>query len=104
MRKTGRTRKGRRKKMRGEERIPVSMPISLPNAGGVTRDICASGIFFETEADYLPGNHIEMALEFITPAGKLQLKCQGVIVRVEQHNARLGVAVKISDSNLRYIT
>ena len=88
--------------MRREKRVPASMPVDLVNARGVTRDISASGIFFETEAGYLPGNTIEMAVEFSTPAGKLQLKCQGVIARVEQHNSRMGVAVKITDSLLSY--
>jgi len=78
------------------------MPVGLAGAGGVTRDISASGIFFETETEYQPGNKIDLALEFITPAGRLQLKCRGVIVRVEQHSDRMGVAVKITNSMLSY--
>ena len=102
MKKTVRKQKGVRRKLRREIRTPASMPVGLAGGKGMTRDISASGIFFETETDYLPGNSIEMVLEFTTPAGKLLFKCQGVIVRVEQHNARTGVAVKITDSLLRY--
>lgn len=89
--------------MRREKRIPAAMPVKLANAHkGVTRDINASGIFFETESEYMPGNSIEMTVDFMTPAGKLQFQCQGVIVRVEKTGERVGVAVKISDSLLRY--
>lgn len=98
------TRKFRRRKTetRRDKRIPASIPVDLANAQGLTRDISASGIFFETDARYQPGNTIEVALEFTTPAGRLQLKCQGVITRVEEHSARMGVAVKITDSLLKY--
>ena len=92
----------RRVEMRREERISASTPVNLANAKGVMRDISASGIFFETETRHVPGNDIELAVELTTPAGKLQLKCHGVIVRIEQCGAREGVAVKISDSLLSY--
>jgi len=89
--------------MRREKRIPAALPVRLANASkGFTRDISASGIFFETESEYMPGNSIDMTMDFMTPTGKLQFKCQGVIVRVEQSGAKVGVAVKISDSLLRY--
>ena len=89
--------------MRRAKRIPAVMPVRLASAGkGVTRDISASGIFFATESEYMPGKSIYMTIDFMTPAGKLHYICQGVIVRVEQSGARVGVAVKISDSLLRY--
>ena len=89
--------------MRREKRIPATMPVRIANAGsGVTRDISASGIFLEMESDTVPGDSIDMTLDFTTPAGKLQFNCQGVIVRVEQSGDRVGIAVKISDSQLRY--
>lgn len=99
-----RKRRRKKKEMRGDKRIPAAMPVDLANvATGMTRDISASGIFFETNTEYEPGNSIVMALEFTTPAGRLQFRCQGVIVRVEQHDSRMGVAVKIAESRLRYV-
>jgi len=87
---------------RREERVQASLPVALATASGVTRDVSATGIFFETEAEYAKGNTIELAVELNTPAGKMQLKCQGVIVRIEHHESRVGVAVKITDSILSY--
>ena len=93
----------RRANKRREERVQAGLLVALASGGsGVTRDISATGIFFETEAQYTKGNQIDLTVELDAPAGRLQLKCQGEIVRVEQHDGKVGVAVKITDSILRY--
>ena len=92
----------RRAEKRREERVAASIPVDLTKGSGMTRDVSATGIFFETEAQYAKGNTLDLTVEFDTPAGSLQLKCQGEIVRVEQRGALVGVAVKITDSILRY--
>ena len=92
----------RRAEKRREERVPAFLPVALTHASGITRDVSATGIFFETEAEYSPGNKIELTVELHSPAGKLQLKCQGAIVRIERHDSKVGVAVEITDSLLRY--
>ena len=102
MAKTVKKQQQRRTQKRREELVAASLPVALANASGMTRDVSATGIFFETEAQYSKGNTIDLTVELNTPAGKLQLKCQGEIVRVEQRDTRVGVAVKITDSILRY--
>ena len=93
----------RHRHVRREKRIPVTMPVRLANTGeGLTRDISASGIYLEMESEHVPGHNVDMTIDFTTPAGKLQFNCQGVIVRVEQSDGRVGIAVKISASQLRY--
>lgn len=76
------------------------MPVDLGTATGITRDVSASGIFFETDASFTPGSAIDFAMEFDTPGGKMILKCHGSIVRTEVHDSRLGVAVKITESTM----
>lgn len=93
-------RRGRDK--RREERVAASLPVALATASGITRDVSATGIFFETEAQYAKGSTVDLTVELETPAGRLQLKCQGEIIRVEKRGTRVGVAVKITDSILRY--
>jgi hypothetical protein len=88
---------------RREERVAASLPVAMARAGGITRDVSATGIFFETDAQFAKGSTIDLAVELSSPAGRMQLKCQGEIVRVEQHGTRVGVAVKITDSVLSYI-
>lgn len=85
---------------RTEERIACTHPVDLGNTKGVTRDISASGIYFETNASYAPGNRINFTVEFDSPAGKLMLKCDGEIIRVEPRGGEVGVAVKIIESVL----
>ena len=100
--RTARKRVRRKAEKRREERVPAFLPVALAHASGMTLDVSATGIFFETEARYAKGNTIDLTVMLSTPAGKLQLKCQGEIVRIEQRDTRVGVAVKITDSLLRY--
>ena len=78
----------------------TALPIDLGNAAGVTRDVSASGVFFEIDANYRLGSKIEFAVQMDTPGGKMVLKCEGQIVRIEPRVARVGVAVKIAESSL----
>ena len=69
-------------------------------AAGMTRDVSASGVFFETDEDMADGSPIEFTVELDSPAGKLLLRCSGQIVRVDRSGGRLGVAAKLLDSKL----
>lgn len=85
---------------RKEERVPAKLPVDLGGATGITRDVSASGIFFETDASYAVGGSISFAVEFDTPGGKMMLKCEGDIVRIEPRGKRVGIAVKIVESKM----
>ena len=83
---------------RKEDRVSVSMPVNLANAPCYTRDVSATGVFLEANAPFVAGDKINFSIEFDSPGGKLILKCNGEIVRVEERNGKAGVAVKIVDS------
>ena len=86
---------------RREERMSVTRPVRLDRAAGVTRNISASGVFFETEVDYAVGSKIIFAIELDGPQGeKLDLITRGELVRVELRGGKMGVAVKIVASKL----
>ena len=89
---------------RREERVSTALPVDLGTATGITRDVSASGVFFETDATYALGNEISFAVELDTPGGRMMLKCEGEIVRIEPRNARVGVAVKIVESTIEPVT
>lgn len=76
------------------------MPVDLGTATGITRDVSASGIFFEMDASYAVGSTMDLTVEFETPGGKMMLKCHGNIVRIEPRGSRVGVAVKIIESTI----
>jgi len=83
---------------RKEERVHAALPVDLGNGTGITRDVSASGMYFETDVDYAAGSEISLSIEFDTPGGKLVMKCQGQIVRVEHRDGKVGVAAKIIES------
>ncbi len=75
------------------------MQLLLGDGGsGVTRDVSASGVFFETETEQVAGSLVDFTIEFETPSGEMRLKCHGQVVRIERHGKRQGAAVKILES------
>ncbi len=87
-----------RKRM--EERVTTARPVHLDQGTGITRNVSASGVFFETDVNYAAGSEISFSIELDGPGGKIMLRCQGQIVRVEQLDGKFGVAVKIIESRL----
>lgn len=85
---------------REHERVPAALPVRVDERIGVTRDVSASGFFFEFDGAAEVGGDIDCEVELDTPDGKLILKCRGTIVRTVANGAKTGVAIKISDSNI----
>ena len=85
---------------RREERVSAALPVDLGTATGITSDVSASGVFFETDATYALASEISFAVQLETPGGKMMLRCKGEIVRIEPRGKRVGVAVKIVESTM----
>ena len=64
-----------------------------------TRDVSTEGVFFETRQPLAPGARIRFSLLFqhAESEPRLRLVCEGEVVRVEQRNERLGIAVTITE-------
>jgi Tfp pilus assembly protein PilZ len=86
------------KDQRREERVNVALPVRLKKATGVTRDVSASGVCFEVDANYTLGSEITFVIEVETAGQKILMKFKGNIVRTENHGTKKGVAVKITES------
>jgi hypothetical protein len=67
---------------------------------GVTRDISATGIFFEIDEDHKEGSSISLEIELDTPGGALKLLCDAKIVRVVKEGGRSGIAARIISQSL----
>jgi hypothetical protein len=81
--------------------MSATRPVRLDRGTGVTRNISASGIFFETDVDFAPGSAITFSIELSGPQGeKLMLKSRGENVRLEIRGDKMGVAAKIMFSKL----
>ena len=84
---------------RCEIRVPAVLPVTLEHGAGITRNVSASGLFFETDQLLTPGAAINFSLEFENArGGPLRLKCEARIVRVEQQVGKIGVAAAITSS------
>lgn len=73
------------------------LPVKLKGVKGITRDFSSTGIFFETDRSFSPGQFIEFIIElkYVDPKGPVRVKCLGEIVRVEEYEQKVGVAVTI---------
>jgi hypothetical protein len=80
---------------RSDERITTSFPVTVNGSAGKTRDISASGIFFEVDENTELGSKINFSVQLDTPGGVLKLVCEGEVIRLEKRDGKLGVAAKI---------
>ena len=79
-------------------RFRIAIPVELEEGEGITRDVSLSGVFFETDQSFAPGEQINlvMVLERASPGRPVRLECEGRIVRVSRVDRRIGVAVAFS--------
>jgi len=80
--------------------------VYLENATGFTHNVSASGVFFWISGgSYKVGDQISFSIETPGPEGRVIVRCRGVIVHVEQYEARLGVGVKFTETEtkLQYV-
>jgi hypothetical protein len=86
---------------RTEERVDAALPVRLDHASGITRNVSASGLYFETQAAVSAGGQISFTVDLEVAGAAMVLSCLGEIVRVHQRGDYQGVAVRILDSTLR---
>ena len=80
------------------ERVRALLPVLMGEGHeGLTRDVSASGAFFETDASYRVGSEVRFAINLETPWGPARFDYRGTIVRLERHDGTLGVAVRFTD-------
>lgn len=86
---------------RSEPREALVLPVNLTAGGqGVTRDISASGLYFETDSELQVDSAVDFEIELQTSAGPVKLVARGTVMRIEQTGDRTGVAVKLLSSCL----
>ena len=82
------------------ERFQTKLPLSIGDTQGTIHNISATGAYFEIDAEHQPGSQVSFVIDLETPGGKIQVQCQGEIVRVQERDGKLGVAVKIVNSDI----
>jgi hypothetical protein len=74
------------------KRYQLTVPVTLGEGTGVTRDLSTTGLFFETERAHSLGETVGLSADLDGST----LRCEGSVVRVEQINGRYGVAVALT--------
>jgi hypothetical protein len=88
---------------RSGQRVSAALPVFLKSTEGITRDVSASGVYFWTsESTCALGESISFSVEIKRPEGRMTLKCQGDVLRMEPRAAEIGVAVKIIESAMEF--
>ena len=65
---------------RRSERFQVALPVVLPSAQGVTRDVSLSGVLFDSPVPVPVGGKIEFNV--VLGEVKLVLHCEATVIRV----------------------
>jgi hypothetical protein len=86
---------------RTEERVAANLKVNTAVGPGITRDVSASGLYFEINAAVAAGHTIDFSVDLDLPGGRLALVCTAQVLRVEPAGERQGVAVRILQSVLR---
>ena len=88
---------------RRSARVNTKVPVRLRSGSlGVTRDVSPNGVYFEVSEKITPGSMLHFTIDFDDPSGGLlELECTGTVVRVDEGDGKVGVAVSIADSRLR---
>ena len=80
------------------ERVSATHPVRVNNTIGFTRNISSTGVYFEVETPFALGEQIDFVIELGKRGINFLLKCKGEIVRLERHDDKSGIAVRIIES------
>lgn len=83
---------------RGADRFDTELPVEMGGIQGLTRNISATGVYFETETAKEPGSRVHFTVELNVLGQKLKLICEGEVVRVHRNGSALGVAARLVSS------
>jgi hypothetical protein len=87
---------------RSDSRVRCSLPVCVRGSTGLTRDISASGIFFEINDPIKNlGSTFTFSIELSTPGGPLKMICTGEVVRLEKRRGKLGIAARITNQAMQ---
>lgn len=97
-RRTVRTEAQTVKLERGSDRFDTKLPVDMDGAAGLTRNISATGVYFETSASHAPGSRVHFTIEMMVQGEKKKLVCDGEVVRVDHQGSTVGIAARLVES------
>ena len=87
---------------RVDPRERLALPLKLAGgASAVTRDISATGLYFETEGKHVLSGPVDFELQL--PEVSMKFTSSGEIVRLEHTDGKTGVAVRLVNPRLEHL-
>jgi hypothetical protein len=80
---------------RAAARFDTALTVDVEGMSARTRNISATGVFFETDVDLPVGTLLNMSLQFQQGGRKHWLLCEGKVVRVTHADGQTGVGARL---------
>ena len=80
---------------RAAERFDTSLVVDVEGLPARTRNISATGLYFETELELPLGTVLNLNVQFTQGGRKHWLACEGTVVRMSQEEGHHGVAARL---------
>lgn len=74
------------------------LPLEINGASGLTRNVSATGVYFETTVEKAPGSKVQFVVQVMVKGKLLKMVCSGEVVRLEHKVDTVGIAVKLTSS------
>ncbi len=84
--------------MRAADRFPSELPLHIGGTDGLTKNVSATGVYFETSVQAQAGSKVSFVVEVLIRGQSVNMVCSGQVVRVDRQNNRVGMAVKLTSS------
>lgn len=89
---------------RKEQRVESKLAIALDGGTGISRNVSASGIYFETEVPLREGASVSFSVAFTNPEGQpVRMFCAGWVVRTERLEGKTGVGARIDEFHIERV-
>jgi len=83
---------------RAADRFTSELPVHINGVDGLTKNVSATGVYFETTADAEPGAKVSFVVEVVVNGQPVNMVCKGQVVRVDHKQDKVGIAVKLTSS------
>ena len=80
---------------RAAARFDTALAVDLEGQSARTRNISATGVFFETDVELPIGSLLNLSVQFTQGGRQHWLQCEGKVVRVTHSDGHTGVAAEL---------
>lgn len=84
---------------RVDAREPLALPLKMGDHAAVTRDISASGMYFEMRGCHDLGGPVMFEMDLAD--AHIRFSAEGEIVRIEHTDGKTGIAVRLLSAHLQ---